>query len=626
MNNAARQIVADARGALYARAALRAQPRKRRSVTQWSDSCRILSGKASAEQGQYKSSRTPHLRAIMDDLSATSRVQRVTVKKPAQGGVTEVGLNWIGYNMEEHPGPMLVVVPTLELRQRWVRQRLNPMLQDTPSLAAIFDARRKRDAGNSEELKDYPGGMLILGGANSPASLSSMPIRDVLCDEVDRFPWEVGQEGDPLGLIDERTKAFRRRKVLLISTPTVKGLSRIDAEYQVSDQRQLHVPCPHCGTFIVMRWKHDDDSLGLEQSETTGRVWYICRECGAGIEEHSKTQMLNEHRWVPRHPERDMHHGYTWNGLYAPEGLGFTWRELLEQWREAQNDTTKLKRFWNTAMGEVFEEEGDSIESALVHACREQYPEHLPIDLRIAGADVQKDRIEFTLYGFRAHPPKDGKPQDEEMWAIDHVVVPGDTAEADVWADLDDELAARDVQLAGIDAGYNTKMVNAFVEKRAWCVALKGVSGMNRPLVEDERKRKQRLRFRRSKGIPHEPIGVDGGKATLYARLRKSIKQGVDRGGPGVIHYPDDPIFDEEFFAQLTAEKLVTRVRAGRPFGEWVKERPRNEALDCGNYALATWHLRTVLRPRTAKAAPPAAAPAAKPSTAPQPNRGWKSR
>ena len=585
-------LIAPSQDKLFDQLAAAVAPRPIVSVWEWADEHRILSSKASGQPGKYRSSKTPHLRAIMEDLSAHSPVQRITVKKPAQGGATELSLNWIGYVMHEHPVPMLVVLPTLEVRKRWARQRLEPMLEETPSLAEIFDARRMRDGGNSEELKDFPGGMVILGGANSPASLSSMPICYALLDEVNRFPWEVGKEGDPLVLIDERTKAFMRRKVLLISTPTIKGQSRISDEFELSDQRHLLVPCPHCGSFIELAWQREDGSLALDQSKSTGRVWYICNKCGAGIEEHSKTEMLADHRWQARFPERTLHHGYHWNGLYTPIGLGFTWRELLDKWHEAQRDSTKLRAFRNTNLAVDDEEDGDGLDNVSLLSRLEQYVLGLIFDLIVAGVDIQKDRIELTIYGYRRHTKADGNPDTEEAWALDHVVLPGNTAETQVWEDLDDALTAGGVQLAGIDAGYNTQMVNAFVERRAWCAALKGVEGMNRPIVEDERKRRQRLRQRRKRGVPSEPIGVDTAKATLYARLRREAH------GPGFIHFPDSAAFDAEFFSQLAAEKLVTRLKRGRPYQEWVKQRPRNEALDCAVYALATFMLAGTIQPR----------------------------
>lgn len=591
------QIVPSFQAALYECLASEVAAREPLSVTQWADTHRVLSSKASGEPGRYNSARTPHLREIMDCLSADSPVESIAIMKPAQGGATELGLNWIGYVMSECPAPMLVVVPTLELRKRWVRQRLDPMLDVSPVLAAIFDSRRSRDGGNSEDIKDYPGGILILGGANSPASLSSMPIRFFLGDEVDRFPWEIGGEGDPIMLIDERQKTFVRRKRLLISSPTVKGQSRIHGEYLASDQRRLHVPCPHCATYIQLIWRHADGLLGLDESKTTGRVWYICRSCGAGIEEYKKTSMLEECRWIPQYPERKAR-GYHWNGLYSPIGLGHSWREMLDRWHGARDDTTKLKAFINTELGDVFEEASEGVAGQLIKGRLESYPETLPPHLSIAFVDVQKDRLEFTVYGFVRHtrPMPDGssKPETEEMWALDHVVLPGDTAEGAVWDDLESALAEQGVQLAGVDAGYNTKMVYDFVAPRPWCIATKGVSGAGRPLVEDERKRRQRLRRRRKRGVSAEPIGVDEGKSLLYARLRR------DTPGPGYIHYPDAPAFDDEFFAQLTAEVLVSKTYRGRPYQEWVKQRPRNEALDCAVGAIAVFHLSGILQPRIA--------------------------
>jgi len=551
------------------------RPRPVTTVAAWADRYRILTSKGSGEPGKWRTDRTPYLRAILDDLSATSPAQRIVLMFAAQLGKTEVGLNWIGYVMEHAPAPMLVVLPTLEVRKRWVRQRLDPLLAETPAIRAIFDGRAKRDAGNAEDLKDFPGGMLVIGGANSPASLASMPIRYVLCDEVDRFPWEVGQEGDPLGLIDERTKTFPRRKVLLVSTPTVKGASRIEMEYERTDMRQYHVPCPHCGEFQVLRWRHDDGRYGLVHNDATGAVYYACRECGERIDEHHKPDMLARGRWIPRHPERPVR-GYHLSGLYSPIGLGFTWTELWAKWQDAHGDTANLKRFINTTLGESWEEQGDSIENLALIARLEDYPEKLPAALRTAGVDVQKDRLEASVVAWGPG---------EEGWLIDHLILPGDTARPEVWESLHDALTDAGVDFAAIDSGYNTSMVYAFTQARRWSVAVKGITGMGRPLIEDEKKRRQRLRNRRKKAAHVEPLGVDQGKALVYARLK------LTQPGAGYIHFPRDAAFDDEYFAQLAAEKLVTKVKGTRPFQEWVQTRPRNEALDCLVYALAALRL-----------------------------------
>jgi phage terminase large subunit GpA-like protein len=570
-----RTPIPHARRHFYALLARSVRPRPLTTVSAWSDKYRILTSKGSGEPGQWRTERTPYLREILDSLSVNSPAQRIVLMFAAQLGKTEVGLNWIGYVMQHAPGPMLTVLPTLEVRKRWVRQRLDPLLTETPVIRALFDARRARDAGNAEDMKDFPGGMLVIGGANSPASLASMPIRYVLCDEVDRFPWEVGQEGDPLGLIDERTKTFPRRKVLLVSTPTVKGASRIEGEYEKSDMRQFHVPCPHCGELQVLRWRHDDGRYGLIHNAATGAVYYACIHCGERIDEHHKPAMLAAGRWIPRHPERAVR-GYHLSGLYSPIGLGFTWAELWQKWEEAHGDTANLKRFINTTLGESWEEQGDSIEDLALIARLEDYHDTLPASLRTAGVDVQKDRLEASIVAWGAG---------EEGWLIDHLILPGDTARPEVWESLHDALTDAGIAFAAIDSGYNTSMVYAFTEKRRWSVAVKGITGMGRPLIEDEKKRRQRLRNRRKKAAHVEPLGVDQGKALLYARLKLPVP------GPAYLHFPRDPAFDDEYFAQLAAEKLVTKIKGTRPFQEWVQTRPRNEALDCLLYALAALRL-----------------------------------
>lgn len=550
------------------------RPRPPTTVSTWADKYRVLTSKGSGEPGNWHTDRVPFAREPMDCLSATSPVQRIVLMFAAQLTKTEIGLNWIGYVMQHAPAPMLVVLPTLEVRKRWVRQRLEPLLNETPVIRALFDARRARDASNAEDMKDFPGGLLVIGGANSPASLSSMPIRYVLCDEVDRFPWEVGKEGDPLGLIDERTKSFPRRKVLLVSTPTVKGASRIESEYNAGDMRQYHVPCPHCDEYQVLRWKHDDGSYGIRHSEATGRVWYACIHCGSEIEEHHKHDMLARGRWIPRHPERTVR-SYHISGLYSPLGLGFTWAELWQKWQEAHGDTANLKRFINTTLGESWEEAGDSIQDISLISRLEEYPpiEQLPIALITAWTDVQKDRLETTVVGWGAG---------EEAWPIAHYITPCDTARVEMWSDdLDAIHAEHRVQAAGIDAKYNTDAVHAYCKSRKYCTPTQGMDGW-RPVIEDEKKRRQRLRVKRKRGMPNEPIGTWAAKALIYSRLK------IMQPGPGYVHFPRDPAFDDEYFAQVAAEKLVTKFKGTRPIQEWQQTRPRNEALDClvGNLAI----------------------------------------
>ena len=230
------------------------------TVSQWADAHRKLSSRASAEPGQYRTARTPYLREIMDALSPSHPAQRVTFMKAAQVGATEAGNNWIGFVIHHAPGPMLAVLPTLEMAKRTSRGRIDPLIEDSPALKERVQPARSRDAGNSMLSKEFPGGILVLTGANSATGLRSMPARYIFLDEVDAYPASADEEGDPVTLAEARATTFaHRRKVFMVSTPTIRGLSRIEREFEASDQRRYFVPCPHCGhmqwlQFERLRW------------------------------------------------------------------------------------------------------------------------------------------------------------------------------------------------------------------------------------------------------------------------------------------------------------------------------------------------------------------------------------
>ena len=503
---------------------------------------------------------------------------------------TEAGLNWIGYVIDHEPAPMLVVVPTLEARKRWVKQRLDPMLKETPALADVFSGMRSRDASNTEDIKDFPGGILVLGGANSPASLASMPIRYVLCDEVDRFPWEVGDEGDPLGLIDERQKTFPRRKTLLVSTPTVKGASRIWGEFEDSDQRHRFVPCPHCGELMTLKWKN----LRWEKNPDTRRIkhaYYVCEHNGCIIEEFEKPRMLGAGQWIPQNPGHDVR-GYHINGLYSPIGLGFTWREMAQQWVDAQGDKSKLKRFINTALGEPWEDR-DNLTSP-----QELQQRALPYKLRTVppgvclitcGVDTQNNRLAVQIIGW-------GKK--ETAWTLDWLELPGDPSRAEVWERLQDLLTtplytasgkALQIEATAIDTGgHHAQDVYAFVRSQAErreparrVMAIKGASTPGKPVLNKPSDIDFDWRGKTYKrGVKLWLVGSDTGKHRFFGRLNS------DTGLPAEerrIHFSQD--LEAGYYDGLLAEVFDPEKN------KFVKVRgKRNEPLDTWNYAYAAGH------------------------------------
>lgn len=572
-----------------------AKPRDLLTVSQHADRYRVIRTGTNAP-GPWRTALTPYLRDIMDDLSEHSPVRKVVFIKSSGVGGTEAMYNWLGYVMHHLQNKdLLVVVPTLELRDRSFNPRLAKMIDESEALANLVTTASRNKANRGDLLEYGARARIIKAGANSPDSLRSDHLPYVICDEVDAFPWDVGGEGDPMTLIENRQRTFSRAKTYLVSTPTLEGQSRIDIEYRRTDMRRYYVPCPHCDEFQHLefggkagqhglKWRTapppEDDPHHLPQVVD---AWYVCKHCGAEISEGHKADMLAAGRWVAQRPGIKLAHGYHLNALYAPTGLGLDWRAIAQKWINSQGDTAELKGFVNTYLGEVWREQGDSIEEISLISRLEEYTlDTLTEDGRplyaliTAGVDVQKDRLEASIVAWG---------EGEEAWLLEHVILPGDTAQPDVWAELGDVLTDAGVQFACIDSGYNTSMVYAFVKPRGWCRAIKGLSGTGRPLVEDEKIRRQRLRRQRKTGVRPEPLGVDQGKALLYARLKQM------QPGPGYIHFPRQPAFDDEYFSQLAAEKLVTKFRGTRPVQEWVQTRPRNETLDCLNYALAACRL-----------------------------------
>jgi len=587
------------RAAFLAAVARNCRPRKSLTVSQWSDDNRMLTSKSSGMPGPWRTSRVPPAREIMDCLSVTSPVRSVSLMKAGQIFGTEIALNWAGYVMDHAPASMLVVVPTLDVRERWVKQRLDPMLEITPVLAKIFNVRRRRSRSNSESIKDYPGGMLILGGANSPASLASMPIKYVINDEVSRFPWEVGKEGDPLELIRKRQQNFTRRKEFNISTPTIKGACRIEGLYEEGDQRRYHVPCPHCNELIVLQWSATPEEpwngrlnwtidLATKQPKN---VVYVCGHCGSEIEEHHKTWMLENGKWIPRYPHR-LARSYHINGLYAPLGLGLRWSEMVEKFLKAQGDITKLKTFINLDLGEPWEDQSNKIDHKVLAERAEPYNlREIPLGcLKLTcGVDVQGDRLELQLLGHG---------RGKVTWTVDHLVLPGDPARDEVWDKLTAYLIKPLVNTFGrelrIDAtaidtgGHNTQDVYNYVRRvkelpqamrPRRVMAIKGSNTPSKPILAG-RPQPQDVNWRGrviKGGILLWMIGTDTAKQLLTDRLKSDANH---EPSAHLVRFSN--VLPEDFYRQLTAEVFDPERN------KWVKLRARrNEAMDTWVYGTA---------------------------------------
>ena len=347
------------------------------TVSGWADKFRILPARGAAEYGPWRTSRTPYLREPMDLLSPHNPMQRIILMFGSQTGKTEAGLNWIGATADYYPCPMLMVQPTVEMAERVSKQRVAPMIEDTPALRRAFSEAKSRDAGNTLTMKEFRGGVLIFSGANSAASLASMPIRNLFADEVDRYPGDVDDEGDPLSLAEQRTATFGpRKKILITSTPTIRDASRVEREFLASDQRRYFCPCPHCGALDYWRW----ENIRWEPGEPMS-AQLLCTTCGALIEERFKTWMMAEENgaeWRPTATPKDVYTaGFHLPSLYSPLGWK-SWADMVKHFTQGQRDPSELKTFVNTGLAETWEELGETHDAHDLLGRVEDYPADVP--------------------------------------------------------------------------------------------------------------------------------------------------------------------------------------------------------------------------------------------------------
>jgi len=559
------------------------------SVSEWADRHRMLSSKASAEPGRWRTHRTPYLQEIMDCLSPTSPLERIVFMAGGQLGKTECGNNWIGYVIHHAPGPMMAVSPTVEMAKRNSKQRIDPLIEESPVLKERIAPARSRDAGNTILAKEFRGGVLVMTGANSAVGLRSMPVRYLFLDEVDGYPRDVEGEGDAIQLAEARTRTFARRKIFIVSTPTIAGASSIEREYEQSDQRRYFVPCPQCQhrqwlKFEQLRW-----DWGHPAS-----VRYLCESCAGEIPEHHKTWMLENGQWQATMQENaGKTAGFHLSSLYSPVGWR-SWRDIAKAWETAQGNASAIKSFKNTELGETWVEEGEAPDWERLLERREDYPiGTIPKGglLLVGGADVQKDRIEASIWAFG---------RGKTSWLVEHRVLLGDTAREAVWKGLGELVNETWTHASGaqlplarfaLDTGFATQEAYAFVRrlKDPRVMAVKGVARgaalIGTPTAVDLTVGGKRLR----RGVKVFSVAVGLAKLEFYNNLRKSAEVGED----GItLAYPDGyvhlPQVDAEYLQQLCAEQLVTRRdRNGFPVREWQKLRERNEGLDCFLYARA---------------------------------------
>ena len=551
-------------------------------ISEWADRYRRLSPESSAEPGQWNTGRAPYQKEIMNAVN-DNECGEVIIMSSAQVGKTEIILNILGYFIDYDPAPIMVVQPTLEMAQTFSKDRLAPMIRDTPVLKSKVREARSKISENTILHKKFPGGHITIVGANSAAGLASRPIRILLCDEVDRYPTSAGAEGSPVELAEKRTNTFWNRKKIKVSTPTIKNVSKIESEYEKSSMEEWCLPCPCCGEYQPLKWRQ----IKFED------ITMECKYCGERFTEVEWKS--GEGKYIAGNNNKKVR-GFHLNELASPWKH---WDEIINDFKKAKDNSKKMGsqeplQVWiNTALGETWEERGESVNENSILRRREDFDSELPKGVLIltAGVDVQKDRFEIEVVGWG---------RGYESWGIKYEKLFCDMTKQSAWDTLEEYLQKEYYFADGtgllaactfIDTGglYTTdtyKFLKNMNRKQRNIFGIKGMGGMGLPLL-------YKSSVNNSEKVKIFILGVDSGKEMIMSRL------GIKEPSSGYCHFPKsvEKGYDEEYFKGLTSEQRVIKNKKNGG-GEliWVKKSNsvRNEPLDIRNYATAAVEL---LRP-----------------------------
>jgi phage terminase large subunit GpA-like protein len=617
------------------------------SPSEWAEAKRYLPAANTSIPGFYRFDVTPYLREIVDCLGPDSPIREVVLMKGVQiGGTVGVLENAIGYCIDHvKTAPVMLVTADAELAKLRMESYITPMLQASGLLHLIksTDEKNARKSGKTDKKIEWEGGgFLIPFGAQNANKLRSFSIQYLLRDEIDGWPEVVGKDGDPIKLSADRCAGYESsRKIFDLSTPTIKGQSKVEQRFKQGDQRYYFVCCLKCGFPQVLRWRRELDGVisGIvwehKANGSPDSVRYLCENCQHPHTNDDKTRLLNPSNgahWKPTAtPASPDIRSYHLSALYSPPGMQ-TWPVSVGKWIEAWDverarprDLGALQVFYNNVLGEPFELRGEKLRFEQVSAHRRDYRfgevpnkwavEHCgsPILVLTCSVDVHKDHLPVAVWGWC----RDRRAVLLDYWRLGEVFddegrskgFEGDTSQLDdpkTWGALRtlieekvytaDDGSEYKIPVTLVDSGFLSDQVYSFcAEYQSGVFPCKGreesaKAPMNRGFAE----------FETPLGLRGYGIIVDGYKDRWSAALRHGWDgHGIQPAG----HFNASYQISDKQLRELTVEVKREKIEksTGKRVGfEW--HRPggaANELWDLliyGNTALEliAWNMQVV--------------------------------
>ncbi len=559
--------------------------------------------------GKWDATLTPYIAEPLDMISTDRPENELCVMKSAQTGFTTMLLAAVGHTIDLDRADMMIVQPTDGALSDFNSKKLQPCIEETKATARRVAKQTSRSAsGSTTYEKRFGRYTLTLALASSSADLRSKTVQKAFLDEIDEYPADLDGQGSPFEMVEARQESFLRDgtwKRVKISTPTIKGSSAIESEYEASDKRRWHVRCPHCNDELVFEF----GGLHFDRDHPF-KSYYVCPHCGGVIDERDRGRILRAGRWVATAPGIGRKPGFHLDAMSSPF---VPWAKVAERYVTAADNPDKLRSFFNLTLGLPYEVKGDAPDHVRLLERREDAPPrgHIPPNglILVAAADVQMRGIWVSIKAFAP---------DRQSWVVDAFYVDGSTETPGSLHNAPDSGNAfssllhktigrefpdafgrtRPLDALGIDSGYRSHVVYATVRANQRLhpntghdilYALDGRDGWGKPPLGTPVPVDIDLAGHRSKkGVKLWPVGTWPLKGTFYADLRKNgLRAGAEVDPGGYCHF--GTWLDENYFHQITAEYLAEETYRGRARKVWkirASERD-NHQLDNAIYCMA---------------------------------------
>jgi phage terminase large subunit GpA-like protein len=574
------------------------------SLPEWAAKHFYLSAESSYIEGAWRA--WPFQLGIMACMS-NDDVRELDLRKSARVGYTKMILACMGYTAHHKRRNQALWQPTDDDAVEFVKTELDCMLRDVAIMLEVFPAFLRRDKDNTLTQKKFLTSMLHIRGGKAAKNFRRISIDTAYLDELDAFDADVEKEGSPVKLAAKRIEGATFPKLIVGTTPKLKGFSLIEGREAVADVfLRYYVPCPHCEEFHPLTFGGKDEPHGFKwQDHDPDTVRHLCPHCGAMIHQGDYLSVWERGRWqsddgitmdasgafydrsgetMPTPAHVAVHIWTAYSPSVAWPAIVREFLDAIEKHKVGRDED--MKAFRNTTLGETWAEHIEQTEATELRARAEPLPlGRVPENclLLLAGADTQDNRIEVGVWGFG---------RGSQMWTIDHKILWGNPAEDQIWIDLARYLfeaeflnafgQAMRIEATAIDSGgHHAQAVYEFARRHAArrVYAVRGYSGRERHIKQGAGKVDIDWRGRmRKAGVILWQVGTNLAKDLIHGRLQ------ITKPGPGYIHFSDE--LTDEWFAQFTGEARAVRRTAIGDESRWTPIRRRVEVLDCAVYAI----------------------------------------